>query len=410
MSTHYEKSKGTRHPAVWSLVTSLLLIVVTANAPSPLYPLWANQMGFSTGTESAIFACYNLGVLLALFTCAGLVTTMGPRKVLIPALVVALGANLCFMFANTPLWLELGRFLIGLSAGAAIAAATAAIQHNGQLRGMTHPALIASLAVILGFGLGPLLAGITATVLPLPLDLVFGILGVLILIQICVLWAMPVAAVRPLGDTQTAPGFHIQIPALPRAALGTFVFATLGFAGPFAVAALFISIAPTMINQLLGTSVPFVAGFASFLVFGAGAASQFVVRKLEMRRASLLGLALTALGLVCVLLSEHTASLLIFGLAALLSGFGQSITQLASINIVSSTIPLKELAPVNAAFFLGGYAIAGGSVLLLGFASEALGLMGGSEVFAAFCLVIMAVAAIGTALGLARAQRSAVAE
>src|SRR3954449_6504676 len=57
--------------------------------PIPLYVLWQQRFGFTTGTLTLIFAAYALGTLISLFGLAPLSDQLGRRPAMLAAIVLA---------------------------------------------------------------------------------------------------------------------------------------------------------------------------------------------------------------------------------------------------------------------------------------------------------------------------------
>jgi MFS family permease len=386
---------GTLTP-LWSLILSLFLVIATANAPTPLYPLWAAEIGYAQAVQTIIFTAYILGILAALLSCSKLVEALGAERTFSCALLVTLVADLCYVVGGYAWLLVIGRILSGLATGIAVGASPR-IQRNAASRGLRHPSLLVSLTIVLSFGAGPLAAGILATAAPFPLQLIFVIAGLLLVTQIAVLEMFTAVEQYSTPDTmpKSTPSISLQLPGIPRGSRAIVAVTICCFAGPFAFVALFISLGPSLISELLHFSSPMVAGTISFLVFAAGAAAQFFAREVSVQRAGSLGLALAAVGIVAVLVAERFEMLSIFALAALLGGTGQSLSQFAALRIVSSVVKPEDIGRTNAAFFAGGYTISGISVLTLGFASDSLGSLPGTVVYALVCLAVILAAFVG---------------
>ena len=71
------------------LVCANVLMMATASAPSPIYPLYRERWGFSVTMLTVIFAVYVAGLLGALLTVGSLSDHLGRRPVLVAALLVA---------------------------------------------------------------------------------------------------------------------------------------------------------------------------------------------------------------------------------------------------------------------------------------------------------------------------------
>ncbi|MDJ0930880.1 hypothetical protein [Breoghania sp.] len=128
---------------------------------------------------------------------------------------------------------------------------------------------------------------------------------------------------------------------------------------------------------------------------GPGALCQTTLKRIRPAIAGKIGITLTFLALIAVILAQAQVSVTLFIVSAVMMGFGQSLSQYAGLVLLNGTAPNDKRAEVNAAFFLGGYVAGGSLVLLLGFASGPLGLLGGSMVFTAGRTVILLAGLIG---------------
>jgi predicted MFS family arabinose efflux permease len=89
-----ERARGTlaRRPAFWLVAAMTATLLAASSAPSPLYPVYQAEFGFSTITLTAIFAIYVLALLTSLLTVGRLSDYLGRRPVLAVALVVEAAA------------------------------------------------------------------------------------------------------------------------------------------------------------------------------------------------------------------------------------------------------------------------------------------------------------------------------
>lgn len=375
---------------------ALLLVFIDANAPVPLYILWQRQMGFATSGVSIIFICYNLGVLLSLLVAGRLSDIFGRRAVLAPALLLAIAASLCFAFAQSIIYLELGRLLVGFASGAFASAGTAAVIEAGARRGYRFAPLVASFTTVMAFGAGPLLAGAFAQFAPLPTTLIF-----LLLIPCLVAVLFPIMRIPP-PPTPPKNRAWMQLPRLPVNNRGIILVAIMIFSGPFALSALFISLGPNLIAELLHNDSRLLAGASAFVVFGAGALAQLTLRRWQLPTILFTSQLLSLLGAILVVAAEVNASTSLLLTAALSAGFGQSLSQFAGITLVKQYAPPQDLAGVTGTFFFGGYITAGISVGAMGFAANAWGLRAGSEVFVLLCAMVIIAALAGAFMVLRR--------
>ncbi|MFE0510568.1 MFS transporter, partial [Streptomyces sp. NPDC058964] len=66
-----------------------VVMMATASAPSPIYPLYRERWGLSVTMLTVVFAVYVVGLLSALLTLGSLSDHLGRRPVLVAALLVA---------------------------------------------------------------------------------------------------------------------------------------------------------------------------------------------------------------------------------------------------------------------------------------------------------------------------------
>jgi MFS family permease len=82
-----ERRRLGRRASFVVLVCANMLMMATASAPSPIYPLYQERWGFSVTMLTVIFAVYVAGLLGALLTVGSLSDHLGRRPVLVAALL-----------------------------------------------------------------------------------------------------------------------------------------------------------------------------------------------------------------------------------------------------------------------------------------------------------------------------------
>lgn len=170
-------SVGQAHPtrtahASWRPFTAvaftLLVLLAGPNVPTPLYPTYEHAFGFSPLVIALIFAVYALAVIPALLVFGPLSDAVGRRRVLLPAIGLALVGSALFALASGPVWLFTARAAQGLAVGAAQGTASAALTDTDPDDNNARAALVSSLAVAGGIAAGPLLGGLLAQYAPAP--------------------------------------------------------------------------------------------------------------------------------------------------------------------------------------------------------------------------------------------------
>jgi len=103
---------STRRHAVafWAIAFALLAILAYSAVPTPLYPLYQGRDGFSSLMITVIYAVYAVGVVISLFTIGPLSDRHGRRRLVVPALGLALLSSLVFL-----LWRDVPGLLVLVS-------------------------------------------------------------------------------------------------------------------------------------------------------------------------------------------------------------------------------------------------------------------------------------------------------
>ncbi|PJN04079.1 MFS transporter [Streptomyces sp. CB01201] len=383
---------------VWLAAWPVTAVFILSNAATPLYVLWQRDIGFSKGTLTVIFAFYIVGLLGSLLVSGVVSDRIGRKPVLLPALGLAVAACVIFATASSVPALIVARLFTGIAVGAVVSAGMAAVTDvAGQAR-KRLAALLASCAMVFGAGLGPLLAGVLSETLPGPTVTVFVVETVLLATAILAVLRMPVR--RPVAPPK---GAWVRVPGVPRGngiqlALGIAVFA------PGITATSFVlSLGPSLLSGLLGTTSRVVAGAMAFAMFLAATGVQFAVQKLRRRVILITGAVSTTLSMATLAIAVHTSSVTVLIASALLAGAGQGMGQLGGLSLLNSTVPPQRLAEANAALNVGGYILAGILPVSAGYLSDAVGLTNGATIFAG---VLMALAIIGALVVITTRRRA----
>src|ERR1700704_4305879 len=201
-------SQGASFYLLASITVSFL---AGSSAPTPLYPLYQAEWGFSPLAVAFVFGIYALAVLGGLLIAGRLSDYVGRRPVLIVATAVQAATMLLFAFTDGLSTLIVARVIQGLSTGAAIAAVGAGMLDIDKARG----AVANSVAPAIGTALGGVLAGITVHYLPAPTQLVYFVLAAIFVAQVAGVVLMPESMPpRPGALASLRPRF--SLPAATR--------------------------------------------------------------------------------------------------------------------------------------------------------------------------------------------------
>lgn len=383
---------------VWLAAWPVTAVFVLSNAATPLYVLWQRDIGFSKGTLTVVFAFYIVGLLGSLLVSGVVSDRIGRKPVLLPALGLALVACLIFATATGVAALIVARLFTGIAVGAVVSAGMAAVTDVAGHERKRTGALLASCAMVFGAGLGPFLAGVLSETLPAPTVTVFAVEAALLLTAVSAVLRMPLR--RPAAP---AKGAWVRVPSVPRGHGLQLIQGIAVFAPGITATSFVLSLGPSLLSGLLGTTSRITAGAMAFAMFLAATAVQFAVRRLRRRTILMTGAASTALGMITLVVAVHTSSAPVLLASALLAGAGQGMGQLGGLSLLGSSVPPHRLAEANAALNVGGYVLAGVLPVSAGYLSDAVGLTAGATVFA---VVLMSLATIGGLVVLA-ARRQA---
>ncbi|MBB4924948.1 MFS transporter [Kitasatospora kifunensis] len=389
-------------PRWWSWLAAwpVAAVFVLSNAATPLYALWQRDIGFGKGTLTVIFACYIAGLIGSLLVCGVLSDRIGRKRVLVPAVLLALLACGVFAAADSVPALMLARLLTGIAVGAAVSAGMAAVTEVAGAARRRLAALLASCAMVLGAGTGPLLAGVFSQELPGPTSTVFVVVAVLLLGALLVVLRMPL----PPREAAVAGGPRIReprirVPRVPRGNGRQLVLGIAVFAPGITATSFVLSLGPALLASLLGGvgggGSRILAGAVAFAMFLAATGVQFAVRRLSRRVILLAGAASTALAMFALVAAVRGHAVALLVVAALLAGAGQGLGQFGGLSLLNANVPAHCLAEANAALNVGGYLLAGTLPVAAGFLGDAIGLTGGTTVFGA---TLMLLAVLGGAL------------
>ncbi|MEV0551325.1 MFS transporter [Nocardia salmonicida] len=381
-----------RNGAIWAAAWPVLAVFVLSNAATPLYVVWQREMGFSSGTLTLVFASYIAGLLGAL-TVAGVVSDREGRKpVLLPAIVLAMVACVLFACAGSVLVLALARLLTGIAVGCAVSAGMAAVTDIAGRGRTAKGALAASVAMVLGAGLGPLLSGVLSELAPGATVTVFVVEIVLLAVAFVVVLRMDL----PSGTGGRGP--WIRLPAVPAQGRTAVLLGIAAFSPGITATSFVLSLGPSVLG-LLGSANRVVAGGTAFVMFLAATGIQFAVRHRGVRAILVGSSVATTASTVALAGAVATASVPVFGVAAVLAGIGQGLGQLGGLTAIGSTVPADRLAEANAAQNVGGYLPAAVLPLTAGFLGDAAGLATATKVFAG---VVAIAALVGATFALRR--------
>jgi len=356
----------------WSTIAAsavLAIVFMLPNMATPVYPYWKAKIGFSAGAMTGIFALYIAGLVVSLIISGQLADRWGHKAVLIPGLVLAAFSCLLYMDAESVMTLTFARILTGFAVGTVVTAGMASVIELGGISRIRTSSLLASIAIMFGAGIGPLMSGFVAQHLVDPVMMIYRIEMLAVVICLGFVCMLPLQKI-PVPDTP----LRLKLPAVyPQnnihIALGVAVYI------PDLTSVSFVAaLAPTMFLHQLGSNSPLLAGAAVALTFLSASLVQPIIKGLKIRTLLSFSALICIISLGAMSTSVINHSVLTLICAGILAGISQAMAQLGAISLISQQVHASVRAQANALFSLGGYIPAGIFSGISGFVIDLAGL------------------------------------
>lgn len=378
-------AEGTTSPrkAAYPLMGVVLgLAVLGTNVPSPLYGVYAQRWGFSSGLVSLIFAVYCLVLIASLLVFGRLSDEVGRRPVVLAGLLVISVGSLLFALAQDAAWLLAARAAQGLAVGMLSGAATAALAELHPRGDRRTAALVATVALTGGSAVGPIFGGVLAEYGPYPLVLPYAAnLGLLALVTAGV-WAVVPETVPPKRSREERT-WGLRRPRVPADIRHPFALGSGVCFVAWAVAGLFIALVPSYAASLLRAENLLVGAGAVSMMLGSACAAQVLARKVSARLAMFWGMAAQVAGLAATVTAVPTGSVPLLLSGALLSGVGLGLAFMGGLGLVGRVAPAESRAEVLSACYVIIYLGESVPVLGAGYGADRIGLFPAVAAFAA---------------------------
>jgi len=377
--------------------TFLLLASITVSflagslAPTPLYPVYQAEWGFSALATTEIFGVYALALLASLLIAGRLSDHVGRRPVLVVATLVQAVVMLMFATANGVAALMLARVVQGIATGAALGAVGAGMLDLDKARGPVAN----SVTPPLGTGIGGLLAGLFVHYLPAPTLLVYLLLASVFVMQAVGVVFMAETVTRRAGAVASlVPQF-----GLPVAARAPMLIAAPVLVAAWSLAGLYGSLIPALTRSVFGFDPSLASGIAAFAFAGSGAATVLALGSRSPRLVMAYGAVALIAGTVAAMgaLEAHSAAGFFLATALAGSGFGASFQ--GAMRTVLPTAKAHERAGVLSVVFVVSYVAMGVPAIIAGlFVSHGAALLSTAQYFGGVVAALAAFALLGTLL------------
>jgi hypothetical protein len=380
----------------WLTGTLLGVFLAATAAVSPLYPVYQERFSFSPITLTGIFAIYSLSLLLALLFLGGLSDSIGRRRMLALAVLFELVCLAGFLLAKGEGWLFAARFVQGLATGIGQATIGAALL---DLEPADRPGLgplASSVIPPLGLAVGGFGSALLVQFAPWPTELVFVVLAVLTVACSVVLSGLPETVTRVpfrLGHLRPRIG-------IPPGAGMVFVMAVPALLATWGLGGLYLSLGPSLAQQLAGGGNHLVGGWVLLLLNLGAAACNIWLRHHESTRLMIGGCLVLVAGVLVTVVGIAQGqggagvTLLLVGTAIAGAGFGA--TFLGSYRTMVAVAPATERGRVIAFIFVLAYSAFSVPALAAGVAAREIGLQRTSIWYSVGVIVLALASAAAT--------------
>jgi MFS family permease len=387
---------GTR--SFWFVVAALLAMMAAAGAPSPLYVVYEQRIGFSAVTLTTIFAVYVIALLAALLTVGSLSDHIGRRPVLAVSFGIEIVSLALFLPADSVAWLMLARIVQGIATGGAIGALGAALVDT-EPPGSGLGTLMNSVMPALGLAVGALGAGVLLQYAPAPTSVVFWVLiAMMALILVGLLFLPETAQRKPGAVGSLRPDVRVAAETRPAFLSGVPIFIAT-----WAVGGIYLSLGGSLAAGVFGLRSHLVGGLVVAALTLSGAVASYLTRAASPRRSTWIGSFALVLGLLIALAGIAGTSTALFFLGSVVTGFGFGASYLGALREVMTHVSAGTRAATLSAVLTVSYLAFSVPAIIAGWAATRVGLR---EAAIGYAIAVILVTFGSMAIELGRDRRT----
>ena len=342
-----------RGAAFWIAAATLVLFLLAAAAPSPLYAVYAAKWRFSPAALTEVFAIYAIALLAALLLTGSLSDALGRRPVILAALLIQVASMLMFLYATDIRWLFAARVTQGIATGMATSPLAASFVDLQPPERPNLAAIVNSVTPTLGLALGAVSSAVLVQYGPDPLHLIYWLMLIAFVLAGLGVALMAEPAQRR-ASLRLAPRVGVEPAVRP-----AFAAALPSLIAGWGVGGFYLSLGPSLALQLAGSTNRVLGGLAIGLLAGVGAAAIVAVRSWQPRRAMVVGGVALVAGLVLTVVAVVLTSAVLFFAATAVTGIGFGVGWLGVLrSLVSLAAPTARGALIAAIYIVAYLAFA----------------------------------------------------
>ena len=330
------------------------------NQFTPLLIAYRQHCGYSRVDVDVLLGAYVIGLVPGLLLASALSDRYGRRPLMTVGMVGSALGSAALATGDVGGFASLfgGRLLSGLAVGIAMAVGSAWITELSNAPFDDAPpgagARRASIFLSLGFGLGPLCAGLLAAFAPLRLVLPYAVHVVLCLL------ALPIVAWRAWRRvTARSAGPILAALKVPAAGHRRFVHVVVPMAPwIFGSAGIAYAIVPALVANRVGSWALLYTTGLTVLTLGCGVLVQPIARRLDDRstaRAIVVSMVLMALGVFASVVTAITRAPFVAVIVAMLLGSAYGIAIVSGLLEIQRIAGPDELAGISGVYYSLAY-------------------------------------------------------
>jgi MFS family permease len=356
--------------AFGSAVAALTIAFAANAAPVPLYNVYREREGLTNGGLSLAVAAYSFGTIAALLLLGRLSNHWGRRRTAIASLALVAVGCLMLLQVHSTATLVAARLLMGVGSGIASTSLTAYIVDASPARPAWLASVASSQGPMFGLAVGAVGSGALVEFAPLPRELVYAVLVVLLVVTALLLAVSPETVATSAGAWRSLRP-RLDLPARARHLVPV---AAAVFLATWATGSFYQALVPALVEDQLNTRSPLTIGlvFASYMAasaFGAPLAGRF--RPAAAQRIGMLVFLVAMAGIIAAVTSGRLA---LFVASTVLAGASQGVAISATVRGLLLGSTLKDRAPIFSVIYLLSYSGAAFPSLIAGALTQAVSL------------------------------------
>ncbi|WP_313296745.1 MFS transporter [Diaphorobacter sp.] len=382
-------------PAPWIGYAMCVGVMGTALA-SPLYPLYQVAWSLRASDITQIFVLYMCGVMASLLFLGHLTQRFGFLPILRAGLMMMTsGVVLSALAWDVPSFM-VARLMIGLASGMITTSASVGMVQASPGKDPRRIAALTTVAMTLGFGIGPLIGGLMAQWAPAPLVSAYiptAVMGVVAIYALFRLQHAPVA--KPLDEhdpsanstnTRALAQWMPRLTFPPARGRRQFWLASMGAFSAFGMFSLYSSLAPSFMKEIVPWSGPAVSGLSIAMILFLSSAFQFMVRNQRTKHVVLTADVALVLCNLLLMLTVFVGGAWLFAAAVIVTAFGHGLANVGGMGVVAKLTSPAQRAGLLSSYLMIGYMGTIVPILGMGWLADHLGL---HRALVVFCSVMV---------------------